>query len=117
MAHHQGELFRNATVRVDGETYEGCTFDHCQVVFAGTGAFQASHCTFNACVFSFDGPALQTLRFMAAMYRLSSTVVEGMFDASLLAAGSIHDESGSRLWEVAARAFGQGRAGRSRATR
>jgi len=81
MAHHQGESFRNTVVRVDDETYESCTFDQCQVVFAGTGAFQASHCSFNDCVFSFDGPALQTLRFMSAMDRLSSTVVEGMFDA------------------------------------
>ena len=65
----QKQTLKNLTIQIDGETFVGCRFESCELVFNGLmGA------TFIDCVFSkdikwrFDGPANNTLKFMRALY-------------------------------------------------
>lgn len=61
--------FNGEEVTLDGNTFTGCTFRNCRVVFRATAP-----CTLNANVFkenvqwTLDGPAALTLQFLRAMY-------------------------------------------------
>jgi hypothetical protein len=79
MAIHRRVTFNNARIVLDNETYEGCTFDGCTVVYSAKGPYQMSNCAFNNSPFTFDGSAAMTLKFLSDIYKMNPAMVEGIF--------------------------------------
>jgi hypothetical protein len=77
--YHQGGMFSNVRVDLDNQTYEGCAFDGCNIVFSGNGPYQLSNCTFNNCRFGFEGAAALTLKFLSDIYKANPHPVEEVF--------------------------------------
>lgn len=75
MVRHQGGTFSNTRVDLDDQTYEGCTFERCTIVFAGRGPYKLSGCTFTDCQFVLDGAAALTVKYLADMHRLNAPFV------------------------------------------
>jgi hypothetical protein len=76
MEQHSNEMFSNQRIDLDNASYLGCAFDRCQIVFSGVGTYELKNCIFDHCSFSFDGPALQTIRFLTDMYRVGPELFE-----------------------------------------
>ena len=68
MIQNSNNIYRDATIRLDGNNFEGCTFDRCHLVFSGTGEIGISGCKFNACKWTFEGAAATTLKFLSSLY-------------------------------------------------
>ena len=61
--------FDGQDVLLDGNTFSGCTFQNCRMIFRGTKGPKLSANHFKQNVqWSFDGPAGLTLQFMSAFY-------------------------------------------------
>lgn len=56
------------TIILDFNAFEKCTFIKCQLVFHATGPVGMNGCTFDNCTWAFNGPAADTVKFMAALY-------------------------------------------------
>ena len=61
--------FENITVELDGNHYELCTFQNCEIIYKGMLPFNLIGCTFNGCKWKFDGPAANTVNFLKMMYK------------------------------------------------
>ncbi len=86
-------LVSHATVRMDGNIFEGITFDHCRMYYAG-GPWHTVHCTFRECLWIFDGPAGDTLKLLALVYweRGGAKMVEDTFRSIRLGAFPDYDD-------------------------
>jgi hypothetical protein len=60
--------FVNSKEHIDGKKYFGCRFEKSMLVFSGTAPVTLDGCTFIDVQWVFDGPAANTLKFMAGMY-------------------------------------------------
>lgn len=64
--------FEARKITLDGNTFTGCTFRNCEIIFRGT---DGPPLTLVACHFKeavqwvFDGAASRTLNFLTSMYR------------------------------------------------
>ena len=68
----ENQTFENVVINFDGYTYINCTFNRCQLLFAGMAPAQYENCRFRAdCVWTFAGPAQNTLSFLAGIYLLA----------------------------------------------
>ena len=78
-----GKRFRNATIQLDGNSFQKCTFTSCRLVFSGYMLVQIDHCEFDDDVaWSFAGPASTTIEFMKALYAGGAKqVIENTFQA------------------------------------
>lgn len=65
----EGQTFRDRRIQLDGGSFYGCTFERCVFVYSGLMAATLDRCTFTACQWEFQGPASETLGFLAVMYR------------------------------------------------
>tara|TARA_R110002124_G_scaffold30983_1_gene105600 strand:- start:578 stop:853 length:276 start_codon:yes stop_codon:yes gene_type:complete len=65
------EEVRDQTVRMDYQTFERKSFIDCKLVYAGGDPPTLIDCDFIQCSWTFEGPALNTARFMAAMSQSS----------------------------------------------
>ena len=65
---YRDRTFEHQRITLDGNTFTGCTFRHCELVFSGTADLWlvANHIT--ECVYTFTGPATRTLQFLQALY-------------------------------------------------
>ena len=66
---YKDQTFTGELVNIDNNKFEECSFVRCKVIYAGGERFGLLHCTFDACAFSFEGPAQNPLNFMALLYR------------------------------------------------
>ena len=66
---YKDQTFTGEVVNIDNNKFEECSFVRCKVIYAGGDRFDLSHCTFDACAFSFEGAAQNPLNFMALLYR------------------------------------------------
>jgi len=64
-----GETFENATINLDGNQFEGCTFVKCRIIYTAADTFSIDGCTFVTCDWLFDGAAERTLYYLSALYR------------------------------------------------
>ena len=64
-----GRRFQDERVEVDGEVFERCVFDRCQIVYRATEYVQFHDCTFNNCDWVFSDGADLTLVYLSALYR------------------------------------------------
>ncbi|MFE0412640.1 hypothetical protein ACFW0S_28470 [Citrobacter freundii] len=80
----KNNYFENTTIILDGLHYEACTFESCVIQYSGLGEFGLVGCTFNACTWSFAGPAANTLAFMSNIYKnmgdFGKELVESTFE-------------------------------------
>lgn len=63
----KGMLFREQTVRLDGKTFEDCTFERCRLVYSGMKPIELIGGTIDCCIWDFDGPALNVFNFLAML--------------------------------------------------
>jgi len=56
-------------VAVLAAEYITCTFLSCIIVFTGEGALGLAANRFRQCTLVFEGPAAETIQFLAAMYK------------------------------------------------
>ena len=61
------QQFVNQEILIDGEEFYGCQFTRCRIVFRATGPVHFDKCVFTECEWVFDGPAENTLFFLAAL--------------------------------------------------
>jgi hypothetical protein len=62
------QSFANASEVLDGNQYENCTFDNCQLLYRGGEIPRVVGCTFNNCQWRFEDAAERTLVFMRQLY-------------------------------------------------
>ncbi len=55
------------TMILDGNVYDGCTFDHCELWFNGGEAPQFPNCTFVSCDWRLGEIPMNTVRFIASL--------------------------------------------------
>ena len=63
-----GMTFRNETIRLDGQVFENCTFDHCLLQYGGMGSVSLDDCTYVGCNWALVDAAASTVNFLALMY-------------------------------------------------
>lgn len=68
MAQHEKVTFIDQQVLLDGNGYDGCKFERCELLFSGGTPPTLANSSFIDCSWTFDGPAERTLRLLAAMY-------------------------------------------------
>lgn len=61
-------VFKNERVELDGQTWQFCEFQQCELVYRG-GPMDLFDCHFKGCRYTLEGPAGNTLKFLADMYR------------------------------------------------
>jgi hypothetical protein len=62
-----GQTFENTIIVLAGVRYQHCKFKRCRMVYDGTDVYAFANCVFVECEWSFEGPAENTLEFMAAL--------------------------------------------------
>jgi len=60
--------FKNEEVRLDGNTFLGCAFDNCNMVYGGGPPPTMIDCSLNGVTWSFTEAASNSVRFMRAIY-------------------------------------------------
>ncbi len=64
----KGKSFANASEVLDGNEYENCTFENCQLLYRGGPIPRVVGCQFNNCQWRFEDAAERTLLFMRQLY-------------------------------------------------
>jgi hypothetical protein len=65
---YQGKTFRNDTVELDGNEFEGCDIHHCTLVYRGGKVPLLANSTVADCQFTFEGSALNTMILLRLLY-------------------------------------------------
>lgn len=74
------ETFTNRRVDLSKNSFKKCVFNHCLLVFDGTGATDLDDCDPTDSQFAFDGYAGTTLLFLTDIYKNGGAhVVEEIF--------------------------------------
>jgi hypothetical protein len=68
MAIYDGIHYQDATVELDGNTFQNCTFDRCTMVYRGNDLPYLISSVFNNCQFRFDDAALRTITLLHRLY-------------------------------------------------
>ncbi len=63
-----GKKFRDVTLQLDGNSFKGCTFTNCQLVFSAITSVGFDECDFKDVSWSFQGPASNAVAFMRVLY-------------------------------------------------
>ncbi|WP_275553651.1 hypothetical protein [Mixta sp. Marseille-Q2659] len=74
--------FNEQTISLDGISFESCTFRRCKLVYSGTDTFNLLNNKFFDCIWTFEGPAANTLAFLRAMYKDMGDFGKQMVDAT-----------------------------------
>jgi hypothetical protein len=72
MTDYTGHTFQGGRVALDGNSFKGCTFDSCELVFSGGIPPALSGCSFRNTSMRFEGTAGNTIAFLKAMATPSS---------------------------------------------
>lgn len=64
----QNHKFHECDVELDGNQYEGCRFDECNLVYAGGPMPSLVGCSFGTFRFVFVGAAGNTITFLKALH-------------------------------------------------
>jgi hypothetical protein len=74
--------FSNQQINLDDNEFSECTFTNCNCVFQGTGIVTLTNCSFSSSLFTFSGPAANTITFMTNMYSGGfKDLIEGTFNS------------------------------------
>src|SRR5688500_6771764 len=69
MVSHYGANIVGYDVPLDNNEYRRCRFERCRFVYSATGPVTFEANAVIDCDWVFDGPALETLNFLATLYR------------------------------------------------
>lgn len=69
MADHQNKYFTNETIVLDGDSFQNCTIENCELVYRGGDAPSVVNCTIGNSKWLLGGAAANTIQFMKGMYR------------------------------------------------
>lgn len=61
--------FQNENIQIDQHHYERCIFRNCKLIYRG-GTYHLISCEFHNCAPFLDGPAGNTIQFMANFYKI-----------------------------------------------
>ncbi len=79
------QTFVGQNIPVDNIIYRNCRFTGCRIIYQGLGPAHFENCTFDAPQWVFDGPAENTLQYLAFLYNAlgpgGRDLVEGIFDS------------------------------------
>jgi hypothetical protein len=74
------QTFEDITISLDGGSFYNCTFRRCKLQFSALLPVVLTGCHFDNCNWEFAGPAVNTVGFLAAMYKGGATeIVERTF--------------------------------------
>lgn len=68
MTTFQNQAFRDETVEVDGNIYEGCTFTNSSLVYMGGDLPSFNRCEFEGVNIQLQGGAYMTLKYLTGLY-------------------------------------------------
>lgn len=55
-------------IGMDGANYSDTVFKQCEMIYTGQSGGNFTNCQFDACRWTFQGPALATMRFLKMIY-------------------------------------------------
>jgi hypothetical protein len=64
----QGKTFCNETIELDGNEYDGCRFENCQLIYRASAPMILTNCSFLGFTITLEGAAANTLDFLTALY-------------------------------------------------
>jgi uncharacterized protein YjbI with pentapeptide repeats len=82
---HAGKTIANVTEIIDGNRYERCRFENCNLVFRGGEIPHISDCNFDNCTWQFADAAERTLIFMHHLYHGMGSGGAQLIEATLAA--------------------------------
>jgi hypothetical protein len=88
---HQNESFKDQRIELSGNSFHGCTFERCELVYRGDPSPTFQDNEFIDSVFLFTDSAIRTIYFLSNMYHTGAggrEVVEKTFDD--IRRGAIH---------------------------
>lgn len=89
MAVFSKTTFSGERVVLDHNSYEGCLFRDCKIVYGAKGRVKLDSCTFENCSYVFDGAAQDTLLFLTGLYQIDRRAIEATFENIRLGAQPI----------------------------
>jgi hypothetical protein len=82
---HRDTTFRRGEVVLDGDTFIGCSFLECRLVFYSSKPCYLAGCTFDQVAWRVYGSAAETFNFLARLYHSGGEegrrLVEDTFDS------------------------------------
>jgi hypothetical protein len=73
---YENKKFVSQRVRIDGNSYRGCSFTGCELVFGAGAPVILVGNSFTKCRFVFDEAAKLTLVFLAGLYPQATDLIE-----------------------------------------
>ena len=74
-----GAAFNHETVVLDGESFAGCEFRDCRLVYSGGAVPVFTDCSFHGCEWKFEDAAANTLAHLKAVWAAGAkATVQGM---------------------------------------
>jgi hypothetical protein len=67
-----GVNYNHQTVALDGETFSGCEFAECRLVYSGGDLPKFDNCRFDACEWKFEEAAAHTLSYLKLMWSVGA---------------------------------------------
>jgi hypothetical protein len=80
----RNQRFTGMRISLDGSTFIGCAFEQCTLIYSATLPISFEDNQFNACIWEFSGPAMNTINFKTSLYGhgdLGSQMIETAFEA------------------------------------
>jgi hypothetical protein len=81
--HAENQTYTRQTIHLDGCSFYNCVFDRCRMIYAGLMSNTLNTCKLIDCTWSFEGPALNTVQYLSALYADggdSAKLVEATFN-------------------------------------
>lgn len=97
---YQDDVIKGKWLLLDGNEFVRVKFIDCDLVFAGNGPVSFDACNFLDCRWSFEGPALETLNYLAALYNGLGEAGQRLFNELVenLKAGPLADAAYQRSY-------------------
>jgi hypothetical protein len=82
MALFENQTFTDEVIHLDGNEYNSCRFQGCQIVFSAVAPVRMNSATFHGCSWDLQGAARLTLEFISGVYRIKGMqeFVENTFE-------------------------------------
>jgi hypothetical protein len=81
-------VFTQETLQLDGESYNGCEFRKCRLVYSGGAVPKFTDCRFDGCDWKFEGPAARTLEHLKVVWGAGGKgLVQGLIKEITVAGG------------------------------
>jgi hypothetical protein len=75
------QVYTDAKIYLDGASFYRCRFERCEIVINGLIACQIVDPLFVDCRWTVNGPALNTLQLLSALYAAGATaLIDATFD-------------------------------------